>query len=71
MTGVELCTRLRELPDYATTPFLMVTAREIELDSADLAQRLGFNAIIPKPYSPEKLLNLVEKLLAGEVVQSP
>ena len=32
MTGLELCARLRELPDYKTTPVVMVTARELELD---------------------------------------
>lgn len=71
MTGVELCTNLRELPDYETTPVVMVTARELELDTTGLAQRLGVDAIMPKPYSPEDLLNTVEKLLAGEAIQSP
>ncbi len=69
MTGVELCTRLRELTEYDTTPVVMVTAREYELDTTNL-QRLRLAAILPKPYSPEILLNTVEKLLA-EAMRSP
>ncbi len=71
MTGVELCTHLREMPEYAKTPLVMVTAREIELDCDDLTARLGFDAILPKPYSPDQLLKMVEKLLAEEVAPSP
>ena len=70
MTGIELCERLRELPEYKSTPFVMVTARALELDIAALQQRLGLAAIMPKPYSPEELLNTVEKLLAEEVTSS-
>ena len=71
MTGVELCARLHELPDYETTPIVMVTARELELDITSIKQRLGVAAIMPKPYSPEELLNTVEKLLAEEAMRSP
>ena len=70
MTGLELCARLRELPDYDTTPIVMVTARELELDTAGIKKRLRVGAIMPKPYGPEELLNTVETLLAGEAVQS-
>ena len=70
MTGVELCERLRERPEYETTPVVMVTARQLELDVTTLQQRLGLAAIIPKPYSPEALMSTVEKLIAGEELLS-
>ena len=70
MTGVELCTRLRELPDYENTPIVMVTARQLELDTNSIVQRLRVAAIMPKPYSTRELLNTVEKLLAGEGMRS-
>ncbi|MFV2065864.1 MAG: response regulator [Pirellulales bacterium] len=71
MTGLELCARLRDLPDYEITPVVMVTARGLELDTVRIGQRLRVAAIIPKPYSPSALLSTVEKLLAAEATRSP
>ena len=71
MTGVELCTELRKLPNYQTTPVVMVTARALEIDTTSMAQRLGVSAIMPKPYSPDELMSTVAKLLAGEAIESP
>lgn len=70
MTGIELCTRLRELPEYESTPVMMVTARALELDVKELQQQPGLAVIMSKPFSPEELLNTVEKLLAEEVTRS-
>jgi len=64
LTGVQLCERIRQLPKYQETPIIMVTARELELDGKRLRQQLLINAVFAKPYSPAKVCETVEKLLA-------
>ncbi len=68
LTGIELCTRLRQLPEYATTPIIMVTARELELDLKNLRDELSIGAIFAKPYSPAKVKAKAEELLAAASV---
>lgn len=63
MTGIELCTRLRGLPQYEKTPMVMVTARELELDKAKLERELGMEAVFAKPYSPSMIVDLTQRLL--------
>ena len=65
LTGIELCTRLRQLPEYATTPIIMVTARELELDVKDLRDELSIGTIFSKPYSPTKVKEKVAELLTA------
>jgi two-component system, chemotaxis family, chemotaxis protein CheY len=68
MTGIELCTRLRQLPEYAATPIIMVTARELELDLKNLRDELSIAAIFSKPYSPAKVKAKAEELLSFAAV---
>lgn len=63
MTGIELCTRLRQLPEYAKTPIIMVTARELELDLQNLRDTLSIASIFSKPYSPARIKEKVDELL--------
>ena len=67
MTGIQLCEHLREMPDHAHTPFILLTAKCMELDVARLRQRLGVSAALPKPFSPSELLSLIEESLASNV----
>jgi two-component system chemotaxis response regulator CheY len=64
MNGTELLARMRELPQYETTPFVMITAKALELDIKQLDQQLRLAAVFSKPYSPMKLAATVERLLA-------
>lgn len=64
LTGVQLCERIRQLPKYKTTPIIMVTARELELDGKYLRNQLLINEIFAKPYSPANVCQTVEQLLA-------
>src|SRR3990172_10060728 len=64
MTGIQLCEHIREIPDYVQTPFILLTAKCMELDVAKLRQRLGLSAALPKPFSPSELLTLIEESLA-------
>jgi len=65
MTGIQLCEHIREMPDYANTPFILLTAKCMELDVAKLRQRLGMSAALPKPFSPTELLTCIEESLAS------
>jgi CheY-like chemotaxis protein len=65
LTGVELIHHVRELEVYRDIPILMVTAREIDLDVKTLKQQYDIAEIIAKPYSPNKLVRMMEEILAA------
>ncbi len=67
MTGIQLCEHIREMPDHAHTPFILLTAKCMEIDFAKLRQRLGMSAALPKPFSPSELLTSIEESLASSV----
>jgi two-component system chemotaxis response regulator CheY len=70
MTGIQLCEHIREMPDHVHTPFILLTAKCMEIDVANLRQRLGMSAALPKPFSPSELLNSIEEsLLAARIAQ--
>ena len=63
MTGVELCEKLRGLPQYAQTPIIMLTAKGLELDLDHLKASLGIAAALPKPFSPVEMVKIVHDCL--------
>lgn len=67
MTGIQLCEHIREMPDHVHTPFILLTAKCMEIDFAKLRQRLGMSAALPKPFSPSELLNCIEESLTTKV----
>ena len=67
MTGIQLCEHIREMPDHVNTPFILLTAKCMEIDVAHLRQRLGMSAALPKPFSPSELLASIEESLASNV----
>jgi CheY-like chemotaxis protein len=67
MTGIQLCEHIREMPDHAQTPFILLTAKCMEIDVAKLRHRLGVSAALPKPFSPSELLTSIEESLASNV----
>lgn len=66
MSGLELCTRLRENPDTSATPALLLTARGHALSQDDLA-KTNIAEVLAKPFSPREILAKVEALLGGGV----
>jgi two-component system chemotaxis response regulator CheY len=64
MTGIQLCEQIRELPQHQHLPFVLLTAKCMELDVAKLRQRLKVSAALPKPFSPSELLTCIEECLA-------
>ena len=67
MTGVELCQHLRALPEYASCPINLLTAKGLELELPKLQQELDISAVFSKPFSPSALVNTVFEQLATPV----
>ena len=61
MDGFEACRRLRDMPDMASAPIVMVTASGPQERERALAA--GANDMIMKPIDPDLVLSLVRSLL--------
>ena len=64
MTGIQLCETFASMPAHRRTPFILLTAKCMEIDFAKLQQTLGISAALPKPFSPSELVNCIEETLA-------
>ncbi|MCE5186326.1 MAG: response regulator [Planctomycetaceae bacterium] len=62
MSGLELIEKLRQNPQTADTPVIMLTARGFAIDE-DQKQRLRIAACLSKPFSPREVLQTVEETL--------
>jgi two-component system chemotaxis response regulator CheY len=65
MTGIQLCEHIRQLPAYRRTPFILLTAKRMEIDVAQLRQKPGISIALPKPFSPSELITCIEDCLAA------
>jgi two-component system chemotaxis response regulator CheY len=65
MTGIQLCEHVRQLPSYKQTPFILLTAKCMEIDKAKLQQTLGLTTALPKPFSPSELVACIKEALAA------
>ena len=65
MTGIQLCENLRQLPAYRRTPFILLTAKCMEIDFIRLQEKLGVSAALPKPFSQSELIGCIEEALAA------
>jgi CheY-like chemotaxis protein len=63
MTGIQLCESFRTLPAHKHTPFILLTAKCMEIDFERLQKRLGISAALPKPFSPSELVACIEEAL--------
>lgn len=57
--GVETCRRIRE---FASTPVIMLTARDSELDKV-LGLEMGADDYVTKPFSPRELMARIKAVL--------
>lgn len=62
MDGISLIRTLRALPGYQFTPLLMLTT-ESDPNRKQQGKQAGATGWILKPFSPEKLVNTVRKVL--------
>jgi CheY-like chemotaxis protein len=63
MDGVELCRRIRKLPNLQSLPIFLLTARGLELDSFMINEELRISKLILKPFSPRELFRDVQEAL--------
>jgi two-component system chemotaxis response regulator CheY len=61
MDGITLVKRIRGLPQYSGTPVLILTT-ESDQSKKDEGRNAGATGWIVKPFSPEKLLQIVAKV---------
>ena len=62
MDGLEVCKRLRSLPETTQVPILMLTAKTEESDKI-VGLELGADDYVSKPFSPKELVARVKALL--------
>ena len=62
MDGLTLIRSLRQLPTYKSTPILMLTT-EAGADMKAQGKAAGATGWLVKPFDPEKLLEVVKKVL--------
>ena len=62
--GLELIHFIRKSENYRTTPLVIISTQATERD-VERGKKLGADAYVPKPFSPEALRGTCEKLLAG------
>lgn len=60
MDGLELITRLKQ--DYADIPIVVVSA-SAEISSLNCARELSVDAVLTKPFAPQKLLQITQTVL--------
>ncbi len=63
LSGIDVLEALRRDAELSRTPVLMLTARAQASDRAD-ALRAGADEFLTKPFSPRRLAELVDALLA-------
>ena len=66
MTGLELIEKLRQNPDTASVPVIMLTARGFAIED-DIRQSLKISDCLSKPFSPRELLQNVQQVLEHEI----
>ncbi len=54
MNGAELVKKLRSMPEYDDVPIVMITTRGMK-DDVITAMKLGVNAYVIKPFTPDVL----------------
>jgi CheY-like chemotaxis protein len=62
MDGFRTTAKLRDLPGYATTPIVALTANVTE-EHRRMSLMHGMQAFVPKPVQPEELLDAMARVL--------
>jgi two-component system chemotaxis response regulator CheY len=62
MNGFELLKSLRQLPDYAFKPILILTT-EFSQDMKMRGKEAGATGWMVKPFDPEKLIDIIKRIL--------
>jgi len=65
VSGLELCERARNDARLREVPFILVTAKRLELDVERLRERLNICRIFAKPFSPAAIIDAVGDQLSA------
>jgi DNA-binding response OmpR family regulator len=60
--GLEVCRTIRSLPQFVGLPIIMVTARDKAFDRVQ-GKMAGATEYLTKPFSPETLVEIVERYI--------
>jgi CheY-like chemotaxis protein len=71
MNGSEVCQKLRDDPQRASLPVLMLTAKGLEMEHQWAREHLGVLEVLSKPFSVRELIDTVEKYLECSSSQVP
>jgi two-component system chemotaxis response regulator CheY len=63
LQGIPLIRILRALPEYKTIPILLLTTGLGEKNLKDDSKKAGATGVLIKPFNPEKLAEVVKKLI--------
>jgi two-component system, OmpR family, alkaline phosphatase synthesis response regulator PhoP len=66
LSGLGLAERIRQTPETADLPVIMLSAKGFELPMDELRSHYGIRHLMAKPFSPRELFARVEAVLAGE-----
>jgi CheY-like chemotaxis protein len=66
MNGLEAISRLREVPETASLPVIILTAKGQAADST-IAQEQWGAIVMAKPFQPKRLRSIVSSILENEV----
>ena len=74
LDGLEVCRRIRAIPEVATIPVIMLTAKGEDVDRI-VGLELGADDYLPKPFNPRELVARIRAILRrsapGEAGPSP
>ena len=70
LDGLEVCRQLRSESKTARIPVIMLTARGMDIEPADL-ERAGISLLMAKPFSPKEVLCCAQELLSSQHVGQP
>lgn len=62
MDGLQLIKLLREFPEYAKTPILMLTTESSD-EMKQKGRAAGANGWLVKPFDPQRLIEVVKKVI--------
>jgi len=66
LSGLGLAERIKNSPETADLPVIMLSAKGFELPVEELRLQFGIRCLMAKPFSPRELFARVEAVLAGE-----
>jgi CheY-like chemotaxis protein len=71
LSGSDLCARLRDIPQLAPLPVVMLTAKGLEMELGFVRDQLGVKEVLPKPFSVRQLVSAVENSLTPATTTQP